>query len=112
MTTSSGLAPFAYGFGWVIDRERGHRAVFHSGGTPGFSSALRYATDVYIHSDPKVFPKRLTQGTVLHEALHNLTGLFDPELADLLDVDKSKYDANGSIEITPKLVEVGCAGKQ
>jgi CubicO group peptidase (beta-lactamase class C family) len=36
------IAPFAYGFGWVVDRERGRLAVFHSGGTPGFSSALRH----------------------------------------------------------------------
>jgi CubicO group peptidase (beta-lactamase class C family) len=39
------LSPFSYGFGWVMDRERGHRAVFHSGGTPGFSSAIRYYRD-------------------------------------------------------------------
>jgi CubicO group peptidase (beta-lactamase class C family) len=37
--------PFSYGFGWVVDQERGHRAVFHSGGTPGFSSAIRYYPD-------------------------------------------------------------------
>jgi CubicO group peptidase (beta-lactamase class C family) len=39
------VPPFSYGFGWVIDRERGHRAVFHSGGTPGFSSAIRHYPD-------------------------------------------------------------------
>ena len=33
--------PFSYGFGWVIDRERGRQVVLHSGGTPGFSSAIR-----------------------------------------------------------------------
>jgi CubicO group peptidase (beta-lactamase class C family) len=41
----SPVPPFSYGFGWVLDRERGHRAVFHSGGTPGFSSAIRYYPD-------------------------------------------------------------------
>lgn len=39
------LPPFSYGFGWVIDQERGHRAVLHSGGTPGFSSAIRHYPD-------------------------------------------------------------------
>ncbi len=37
--------PFNYGFGWVVDRENGERAVFHSGGTPGFSSAIRRYPD-------------------------------------------------------------------
>ena len=35
------MPPFSYGFGWVVDQEHGKRAVFHSGGTPGFSSAFR-----------------------------------------------------------------------
>jgi D-alanyl-D-alanine carboxypeptidase len=39
------IPPFSYGFGWVVDRERGHRAVLHSGGTPGFSSAIRCYPD-------------------------------------------------------------------
>lgn len=39
--SSSPVAPFSYGFGWVVDWEHGKRAVFHSGGTPGFSSAFR-----------------------------------------------------------------------
>jgi CubicO group peptidase (beta-lactamase class C family) len=43
--TRGRVPPFSYGFGWVIDRERGHRALFHSGGTPGFSSAIRHYPD-------------------------------------------------------------------
>ena len=39
------VPPFSYGFGWVIDQERRHRAVLHSGGTPGFSSAIRHYPD-------------------------------------------------------------------
>lgn len=39
------LPPFSYGFGWVVDRERGRRVVLHSGGTPGFSSAIRHYPD-------------------------------------------------------------------
>ena len=39
------LPPFSYGFGWVVDQERGRRVVLHSGGTPGFSSAIRHYPD-------------------------------------------------------------------
>ncbi|MGP8176261.1 MAG: beta strand repeat-containing protein [Terracidiphilus sp.] len=34
------------------------------------------ATDIYINTNPKALTG-LTQGTILHEALHNLTGLLD-----------------------------------
>jgi CubicO group peptidase (beta-lactamase class C family) len=43
--TRGPVPPFSYGFGWVVDQERGHRAVLHSGGTPGFSSAIRHYPD-------------------------------------------------------------------
>ncbi|MCM2316140.1 MAG: beta-lactamase family protein [Thermoanaerobaculia bacterium] len=33
-------APFDYGFGWFVDTYNGRRVVLHSGGTPGFSSAI------------------------------------------------------------------------
>ncbi|HEY0787200.1 MAG TPA: hypothetical protein VGE86_01055, partial [Thermoanaerobaculia bacterium] len=36
-----GTPPFRYGFGWVVDRHHGEKVVLHSGGTPGFSSAIR-----------------------------------------------------------------------
>ncbi len=39
-------APFNYGFGWFIENYHGHRLVQHSGGTPGFSSAMyRFVSD-------------------------------------------------------------------
>jgi CubicO group peptidase (beta-lactamase class C family) len=41
----SSAPPFSYGFGWVIDREHGSRAILHSGGTPGFSAAIRQYLD-------------------------------------------------------------------
>jgi CubicO group peptidase (beta-lactamase class C family) len=44
-TTRGPVPPFSYGFGWVIDQEHGRRAVLHSGGTPGFSSAIRHYPD-------------------------------------------------------------------
>jgi D-alanyl-D-alanine carboxypeptidase len=39
-------AAFDYGFGWFIEKYRGHRNILHSGGTPGFSSVMhRFADD-------------------------------------------------------------------
>jgi D-alanyl-D-alanine carboxypeptidase len=40
LTKDGADAPFNYGFGWFIDSYHGHRLVQHSGGTPGFSSAI------------------------------------------------------------------------
>ena len=40
VTNDKADAPFNYGFGWFIDSYHGHRLVQHSGGTPGFSSAI------------------------------------------------------------------------
>jgi CubicO group peptidase (beta-lactamase class C family) len=46
LTVSRGATPpFSYGFGWMVDHEHGKRAMFHSGGTPGFSSAFRRYPD-------------------------------------------------------------------
>ena len=45
-TNDGAAAPFNYGFGWFIDSYHGHRLVQHSGGTPGFSSAMyRFVSD-------------------------------------------------------------------
>lgn len=45
-TNSGELAAFDYGFGWFIEKYRGHRNILHSGGTPGFSSVMhRFADD-------------------------------------------------------------------
>jgi CubicO group peptidase (beta-lactamase class C family) len=35
-----GVPPFDYGFGWFLDTVHGGRVMLHSGGTPGFSSAI------------------------------------------------------------------------
>jgi CubicO group peptidase (beta-lactamase class C family) len=46
VTNDGAAAPFNYGFGWFIDSYHGHRLVQHSGGTPGFSSAMyRFVSD-------------------------------------------------------------------
>jgi CubicO group peptidase (beta-lactamase class C family) len=39
-TNDKAPMPFNYGFGWFVDSYHGHRLVQHSGGTPGFSSAI------------------------------------------------------------------------
>ncbi len=44
-TNDGALASFDYGFGWFIDNYHGHRLVQHTGGTPGFSSAIYRFTD-------------------------------------------------------------------
>ncbi len=44
-TNQGAPASFDYGFGWFIDSYHGHRVVQHSGGTPGFSSAIYRFTD-------------------------------------------------------------------
>ena len=45
-TNEGTMASFNYGFGWFIDSYHGHHFVQHSGGTPGFSSAIyRFVDD-------------------------------------------------------------------
>jgi D-alanyl-D-alanine carboxypeptidase len=46
VTKDGAEPPFDYGFGWFIESYHGHRLVQHSGGTPGFSSAIyRFVDD-------------------------------------------------------------------
>ena len=46
VTKDGAEPPFAYGFGWFIETYHGHYLVQHSGGTPGFSSAIyRFVDD-------------------------------------------------------------------
>lgn len=67
------------------------------------------AMDVYINTKDL---KDLTQATILHEALHNLTGRYDDQLEELLGLDPNGPDCgNGkSVCITNLLKNVGCAG--
>jgi CubicO group peptidase (beta-lactamase class C family) len=37
--------PTTVGYGWLIDRHLGHRRLFHSGSSPGFSTTLAYYPD-------------------------------------------------------------------
>jgi hypothetical protein len=73
------------------------------------------ATDVYVNSSPKGL-KSLNQATILHEALHNLTGRYDddtspsgPGLESLLGLKLSDCP-RGSICINQKLQSVNCVG--
>jgi hypothetical protein len=45
-TNEGAVASFNYGFGWFVEKCHGHLLVQHSGGTPGFSSAIyRFVDD-------------------------------------------------------------------
>lgn len=44
-TRDGATAPFDYGFGWFLDSWQGRRVMLHSGGTPGFSSAIHRWVD-------------------------------------------------------------------
>jgi hypothetical protein len=71
------------------------------------------ATAVYLNSTMidkhgalnKQAQKFFTAGTILHEALHNFTGLYDDELQDLFGVTRT----DKTVETTYKLKAVGCA---
>ena len=65
------------------------------------------ATDVYINTRQKVWKKYLTQSTILHEALHNLTGLEDDALAETLGTRTTS--TGGTTTINAVLVSNGCA---
>jgi hypothetical protein len=65
------------------------------------------ATDVYINSRKNVWKNYLTQSTLLHEALHGLTGLNDPGLAETLGTSLTATGA--TYPINQVLVRNGCA---
>ena len=65
------------------------------------------ATDVYINTKRSVVNRYLRQSTILHEALHNRTGLGDPQLASLLGVTLTV--GGGTDAISKALETRGCA---
>ena len=73
------------------------------------------ATDMYIDTN---YTQDLSQATIVHEALHNVTGMYDRDLAILLGLkpecqNGSHCDTDcpkGSICINSRLVGAGCAG--
>lgn len=81
-------APFNYGFGWFIDSYHGHRLVQHTGGTPGFSSAIyRFIDDrltVIIltnHADMIIDQLAIDIAGFYVPALKRPTGRPDPDPA-------------------------------
>ena len=75
-TASGGDAPFNYGFGWFIESYHGHHLVQHSGGTPGFSSAI------FRFIDDKLTVILLTNhsDSLLDQVALDLAGKFVPAL--------------------------------
>jgi hypothetical protein len=71
------VPPFNYGFGWVVDQERAHRAVLHSGGTPGFSSAIRHYPDEAL----TVVVLANNGDRILDQMPLEIAGLMMPEVA-------------------------------
>jgi hypothetical protein len=99
---------------WLKWRHTAKRESFGPSAKGATASAQALNTDdhtqrvtaIYLNSimKPKDRDKLFTAGTVLHEALHNFTGLDDDELQAKLDIPTGK----ASIEITLKLKAVGC----
>lgn len=84
LTVAGGpVAPFSYGFGWVVDHERGRRAVLHSGGTPGFSSAIRH----YPAEGLTVIVLANHGDRILDQIPLEIAGIVRPELARREGVD-------------------------
>ena len=69
--------PFSYGFGWVIDAHHGGKVVLHSGGTPGFSSAIRR----HIKEGVTVIVLANQGDRIIDPLAVDIAGLAVPELA-------------------------------
>jgi hypothetical protein len=77
----------------------------------GTQEAPSPARNVYVNTDPRAL-QQFTEGTVLHEALHNLTGFTDQGTggADMgLPAYLGPPSQGGKNPITQRLVEAGCA---
>lgn len=66
-------------------------------------------TDVYLGTMKQAW-QRLTQSTVFHESLHNLTGLGDDELYNFLTGTGKGLNGQPSVVISTILLNNGCAG--
>jgi len=81
-------APFNYGFGWFIENYHGHHLVQHSGGTPGFSSAMyRFVSDKLTiiiltnHADRILDQLAVDLAGICVPALKRLEATSDPDPA-------------------------------
>ncbi len=103
-TNDGAFASFNYGFGWFIDNYHGHRIVLHTGGTPGFSSAIyRFMDDkltVIIlsnHSDRFLDQLAVDIAGKYVPALKRPEGKTDPDPETTLRLKKVMSDLlNGS----------------
>jgi CubicO group peptidase (beta-lactamase class C family) len=69
-------ASYDYGFGWFVDSYHGHRLVQHSGGTPGFSSAIYRFVD-----DGLTVIVLTNHADIMLDALAlDIAGLYEPAL--------------------------------
>lgn len=99
------LAPFNYGFGWFVDTYHGRRVVAHTGGTPGFSSAL------YRFVDDKLTVIILTNHAdrVIDHLAIDVAGIYVPALARPKSAEADP-DARTSEMLKTTLLDL-CAGK-
>jgi CubicO group peptidase (beta-lactamase class C family) len=99
------ISPINYGFGWFVDTYHGHRVIAHTGGTPGFSSAI------YRFTDDKLTVILLTNHAdrVIDHLAIDVAGMYVPGLArpKVLEADP---DASTSQMLKKTLVGL-CAGK-
>ena len=70
------VAPVDYGFGWFIDTDRGHRIVQHTGGTPGFSSAVYR----FLDDELSVLILSNLSDRILDTLAIDIAGLVEPAL--------------------------------
>lgn len=85
-TRDGSAASIDYGFGWFIDSYHGHRFAQHSGGTPGFSSAIyRFLDDrlavilLTNHSDRIVDSLVIDIAGIVEPALRRSVATADPD---------------------------------
>jgi CubicO group peptidase (beta-lactamase class C family) len=99
------IAPFNYGFGWFVDTYHGHHVVAHTGGTPGFSSAI------YRFTDDKLTVILLTNHAdrVIDHLAIDVAGVYVPELARPKGLEPDP-DARTSAILKKALADL-CAGK-
>jgi hypothetical protein len=67
------------------------------------------ATDVYLHTNANILRRYLRQSTVLHEALHSLTGLTDNGLEQLLGLTPTASQGKATDVINTTLENNSCA---
>lgn len=78
-------------------------------GTVAMAQTQSPATDVYINTTASLLKTYLTQSTILHEALHNLTGLDDDDVETLLGLPPTASKGSPTDVINKTLVANGCA---